>query len=88
MFGYTVLPPENMLNGLGYEFLQQKHYAKAGSFFKMNMDNYPNSYNVFDSYGDYFVAIGDKQKAIENFKKALSIKENPESRKKLTKLLE
>ena len=88
MFGYTVLPPENMLNGLGYEFLQQKHYAKAGNLFKMNVGNYPNSYNVFDSYGDYFVAIGDKQKAIENFKKALSIKENPESRKKLNKLLE
>ncbi len=86
--GYKVSPPENMLNGLGYEFLQQKHYAKAGSLFKMNIDNYPKSYNVYDSYGDYFLAIGDKSKAIEHFKKALSLKENTESRKKLNKLLE
>ena len=87
-FGYTVSPPENMLNSLGYEFLQQKQYAKAGKFFKMNVDNYPNSFNVYDSYGDYFMAIGDKSKAIEYFKKALTLKDNPESRKKINELLE
>ncbi len=88
LFGYKVSPPENMINGLGYEFLQKKQYNKAGRFFKMNVDNYPKSYNVYDSYGDYFLAIGDKSKAVEYFKKALSLKENPESRKKLNKLLE
>ncbi len=87
-FGYTVSPPENMLNSLGYEFLQQKQYAKAGKLFKMNVENYPNSFNVFDSYGDYFMAIGDKSKAIEYFKKALTLKDNPESRKKINELLE
>lgn len=88
LFGYKVSPPENMINGLGYECLQRKQYAKAGGLFKINIDNYPESYNVYDSYGDYFLAIGDKSKAIEYFKKTLSIKENPESRKKLNKLLE
>jgi len=88
LFGYKVSPPENMLNGLGYEFLQQKQYAKAGQFFKMNVDNHPESNNVYDSYGDYFLAIGNKSKAIEYFKKSLSIKENPASRNKLNKLLE
>ncbi len=87
-FGYKVSPPENMINGLGYAFLEQKQFAKAGSFFKMNVDNYPESYNVYDSYGDYFLAIGDKLKAKEYFKKSLTIKENPESRKKLNKLLQ
>ena len=76
-----------MLNGIGYEFLQQKQYAKAGRLFKMNVDNYPESANVYDSYGDYFLAIDNKSKAIEYFKKALAIKENPESRKKLNTLL-
>jgi predicted alpha/beta superfamily hydrolase len=88
LFGYKVSPPENMINGLGYEFLQQKQYDKAGQFFKMNVNNYSESSNVYDSYGDYFLAIGNKSKAIEYFKRALSIKENPESRKKLNKLLE
>jgi predicted alpha/beta superfamily hydrolase len=88
LFGYKVAPPENMLNNMGYEFLQQKQYTKAGTFFKMNIDNFPDSYNVYDSYGDYFEAIGNKQKAIEYFKKALAIQENPDSRKKLNKLME
>lgn len=88
LLGYTVSPAENMVNAMGYEFLQQKQYTKAGKFFKMNVANYPESNNVYDSYGDYFLAIGDKAKAIEYFKKALSVKENPESRKKLNKLLE
>ena len=88
LFGYKVTPPENNINGMGYQFLQQKQYNKAGSFFKMNVDNYPESYNVFDSYGDYFAEIKDKSKAIENYKKALTIKETPDTRKKLEKLLQ
>ena len=87
LLGYKLSPPENMINGLGYNFLQQKQYDKAGRLFKMNVDNYSESFNVYDSYGDYFLAIGDKSKAIEYFKKTLAIKENPESRKKLDKLL-
>jgi tetratricopeptide (TPR) repeat protein len=54
----------------------------------MNVENYPKSWNVYDSYGDYFLALGDKPKAIEYFKKALVLKENTESRRKLNKLLE
>ena len=88
LFGYKVTPPENNINGMGYQFLQQKQYNKAGGFFKMNVDNYPESYNVFDSYGDYFAEIKDKSKAIENYKKALTIKETPDTRKKLEKLLQ
>jgi len=53
----------------------------------MNVDNYSQSFNFYDSYGDYFLAIGNKSKAIEYFKRALSLKENPESRKKLNELL-
>ncbi|SHE65239.1 alpha/beta hydrolase-fold protein [Pedobacter caeni] len=87
LFGYKFPPPENMINGLGYDFLRQKQYAKAGGLFKINVDNYPDSYNVYDSYGEYFLATGDKSKAIEYLKKSLTIKENPESRKKLNKLL-
>jgi tetratricopeptide (TPR) repeat protein len=66
--------------------LNGKHYKLAERYFKMNTVNYPKSFNVFDSYGDYFLAIGDKKNAIVNFEKALSIQENPESRQKLEEL--
>ncbi len=87
-FGYTVKPSEEDMNGMAYQLLQMKQFKKAGGIFKMNIDNYPESFNAYDSYGDYFAGIGDKKNAIENYKKALSLKENSESRKKLNKLLE
>jgi tetratricopeptide (TPR) repeat protein len=86
-FGYIVKPPENIVNSMGYEFLQMQQYKKAEGLFKMNVSNYPESFSAYNSYGDYFVAIGEMTKAIENFKKALSIREYPESRQKLDKLL-
>ena len=87
IFGYKVKPPESFINSFGYQLLQMKQFTKAGGFFKMNVDNYPSSSNVFDSYGDYFMAIGNKEQAIENFKKSLSIKETPETKRKLEGLM-
>lgn len=85
--GYPVKPPEDFVNDQGYEVLGLKQYAKAEDLFKMNMANYPESFSVYDAMGDLCVAKGDKQKAVDNFKKALSIKDNPDTQKKLQKLL-
>lgn len=87
IFGYKVSPPEDQVNSMGYQFMGMQQMNKAAQLFKMNVENYPASQNVWDSYGDYFLAITDKEKAIENFKKALSIKETPETRKKLDDLM-
>ena len=84
--GFSVNPPENLVNYAGYTALGQKQLDKAGDLFKLNVANYPQSANVFDSLGDYYVEVGDKVKAIENFKKSLSLKEIPDTRKKLEML--
>ncbi|WP_219318012.1 alpha/beta hydrolase-fold protein [Flavobacterium taihuense] len=86
MLKYTLLPAQSTINLLGYNFLASKHYEKAYSFFKMNIDNYPLSSNAYDSMGDFYVEKDDTKKAIEAFEKALSLKEIPETRKKLEKL--
>ena len=84
--GYKVRPSESQMNGNGYQALSVKQFNKAERFFKYNIENYPESYNVYDSMGDYYEAVGDKANAIIHFKKALTIKENPDTRKKLEKL--
>jgi predicted alpha/beta superfamily hydrolase len=84
-WGYTVHPPEQFVNSLGYAFLQKKQFEKSYRFFSMNVNNYPDSFNVYDSMGDFYEAKGDKQKAKENFEKALSIRDNPGTREKLKK---
>jgi uncharacterized protein len=84
--GYTVNPDENLVNDAGYAALGAKHFDKAADLFKLNVANYPQSSNAFDSLGDYYVEINDSANAVENFKKALAIKEIPQTRKKLEKL--
>ena len=84
--GYKVAPTEDLVNNYGYKALEKKKMEQAEYFFKMNVKNYPDSANVYDSYGDYFLEIGDKTNAILNFKKALSIAEISETRQKLENL--
>lgn len=86
--GYTVKSDERDMNYMGYDFLEQEHYTKAKGFFVMNMVNYPESFNVYSSMGDFYIAIDDKGKAVEFYTKALTIKEHPSTRKKLDKLKE
>jgi predicted alpha/beta superfamily hydrolase len=85
--GYTVLPTENSVNELAYDCMGRHKMAEAYKLFIRNTKMYPNSTNVFDSLGDYYVAVGDKQRAIEAYKKALSIQEVPDTRHKLNELL-
>jgi len=85
-FGYKVKPPESMVNDLAYTDLFFKHYDESLYLFKLNVINYPESYNAYDSMGDYYDAKGDKANAIDNYKKALSIKEVLYTRKKLERL--
>jgi predicted alpha/beta superfamily hydrolase len=84
--GYNIKPSEDQMNGMGYQALGSKQFKKAERFFKYNIDNYPESFNVYDSMGDYYDAIGDKPNTIKFFEKALTIKENVETRKKLEKI--
>lgn len=84
--GYTMKPDEMEINYMGYDFMGRKLYKTAESLFKLNLNYYPDSYNVYDSYADYLIATGDKANAVIYLKKALAIKENEGSRKKLTEL--
>jgi hypothetical protein len=81
--GYRIYPSESMINTLGYNAIYMNNLALAEFFFKMNIDNYPESFNVYDSMGDYYSAIGDDKQAIKMYKKALRIHENPDTEQKL-----
>ena len=84
--GYVVKPPETLFNGLGYQALNAKRYALAERYFKVNVAYYPESFNGYDYYGDYFVDKGDQENAILYFQKSLAIKETAGIREKLEAL--
>jgi len=85
--GYAVKPGENQVNALGYQMLRKKQYKKAENLFKLNISNNPASGNCYDSLGDLYLETGEKTKAIEAFKKALTLQSIPETKVKLDKLL-
>jgi tetratricopeptide (TPR) repeat protein len=88
VFGLEMKPDEQFVNGLGYQFLQMGQFEVSEQFFKLNVTNFPESFNVYDSIGDYYVAKGDKDNAIESFKKALALNKNATfSKDKLEALL-
>ena len=70
---------ENRLNGLGYGFLRAKKLPEAIAYFKLNVEFYPNSWNVYDSLGEAYMANGEKELAITNYKKSLEL--NPKNTK-------
>jgi len=85
--GYLIKPDESQVNSLGYHMLNQKQFIKAEALFKLNITNYPETANCYDGLGDLYLAKGDKLKAIESFKKTLSLKVIPETKQKLETLL-
>ena len=61
---------ENLLNNLGYALIKEKRLDDAIEIFKLNVHEYPDSWNVYDSLGDAFKLNGEFKKSLMNFKKA------------------
>ena len=78
---------ENELNLLGYQLLWRDMNGAAIEILLLNTRVYPESANPYDSLGEAYAAIGDKEKAIESYQKALNIDPDlPSSKEALEKL--
>jgi len=64
---------ERDINLLGYDYLLSKRTTAALAIFKSNTELFPNSANVFDSYGEALAGIGQKELALINYEKAVKI---------------
>jgi len=68
---------ERELNMLGYRLLGMKKVKEAIEIFKLNVEAYPQSSNVFDSLGEAYMVNGDKELAIKNYSKSVEL--NPKN---------
>ncbi|WP_373518018.1 serine hydrolase [Pricia sp.] len=75
---------EDEMNSVGYQFLRSDNIEAAMAIFKLNVEEYPKSSNVYDSYGEALMKKGDKGNAIINYKKSLEL--NPGNTNAMDKL--
>ncbi len=64
---------EPSINNFGYELMERGKNEDALKIFKLNIELFPNSFNVYDSYGECLLKLGMKKEAINTLKKSISI---------------
>jgi tetratricopeptide (TPR) repeat protein len=78
---------EEAINTLGYEMIAQKKVADAAVLLQLNVDLYPKSDNVYDSYGEVLLLQGKKEEAIKAYRRAVELNpNNTNARRVLEKL--
>jgi D-alanyl-D-alanine-carboxypeptidase/D-alanyl-D-alanine-endopeptidase len=63
---------ENVLNTLGYSYMETNLPA-AIALLKLNVEQFPQSFNVYDSYAEALAKNDQKDLAIENYRKSLEL---------------
>lgn len=72
-FGYSVPTPEALINQIGYENLLSGKPDEAIATFKINVERYPNSANVYDSLGEAYEKTGHLDWAAPQYEKAQTL---------------
>ncbi len=64
---------EKELNALGYQLLNAGRLQDAIEIFKLNVESYPRGFNAYDSLAEAYMKNGDRELAIQNYKKSLEL---------------
>jgi 3-oxoadipate enol-lactonase len=76
---------EREMNDLGYKYLQEGKAKEAIALFQINTVAFPNSANTYDSLGEAYLKDGQKDLAIENYRKSLELNPNNENARQVLK---
>lgn len=68
---------ETELNMLGYRYIALGKKKEAVAILKINMEQFPDSWNANDSYADALREVGQNEKAIKYYKRSLEL--NPDN---------
>ncbi len=74
------LANEQQLNAYGYQMLGDNKTDEALAVFKLNVQKYPDSWNVYDSLAETLELKGDHKGALTNYK--IALKKAPDGQKK------
>jgi predicted alpha/beta superfamily hydrolase len=71
--GYAVLVPEALMNQVGYTLLGAGNMEEAVAAFKLNVERYPGSANVYDSLAEAYERGGKLDLALPLYEKAHAV---------------
>jgi CubicO group peptidase (beta-lactamase class C family) len=90
---------EDEMNDIGYDFMggsnnpnpyhfpEEHKYQQALEILKLNTELFPGSWNVYDSYGEILLLMGQKEEAIKSYKKSVELNPNNTGGKKILESL-
>ena len=64
---------EEEMNIAGYQFLRAGKIKEAIEVFKLNVEEFPKSSNVYDSLGEAYAADGNTELAVKNYEKSVDL---------------
>lgn len=64
---------ETEMNRLGYDLIGARRLKDAIEVFKLNVEDHPQSANVYDSLAEAYLADGNKELAIKNYQRSVEI---------------
>lgn len=79
---------ETELNTLDYQLLGMKRIKDAIEIFKLNVEVFPRASNAYDALGEAFLADGQKDLALSNYKKAVELDPQNANALRIVKQLE
>jgi len=67
---------EREMNVIGYQLMASDKFEAASRVFQLNVDAFPTSSNTYDSLGESFMKLGEKNLAIKNYRKSVELNPN------------
>lgn len=74
---------EGAINRLGYTLMRSKRMDDALLTFQLNVENFPDSWNVYDSYAEAQLRNGNRELAVEYYQKSLDRNSNNEGARQI-----
>jgi predicted Zn-dependent protease len=78
---------EQEVNEAGYTLLELGHAREAIPLLQWNVERFPKSQNTYDSLAQAYYDIGDREKALANYKRSFELEPKNLNAKKMIELL-
>jgi len=79
---------EDELNLLAYQLINQERISDAIEIFKLNVKEYPDAWNVYDSLGEAYMLNEEFDKSKENYLKSLELNPDNDNARRMLERLE